>query len=151
MKCRNCNQELNQVFANLGFAPPSNSYLEPEAINFPETYYPLKVMVCEGCFLVQTEDHASPEIFFSDKYAYLSSASSSWLKHSQDFSSHIIELLGLNENSTVVEIASNDGYLLENFVAEGIPCFGIEPTASTALISKNKGIPTIQEFFTEEI
>lgn len=151
MTCRHCGKELEHRFVDLGFSPPSNSYLRETDLNRVEKYYPLRVMVCDGCWLVQTQDYAGIEELFSAEYAYFSSTSSSWLEHANKFSTEISEKLKLNSKSLVVEIASNDGYLLKNFVAQGIPCFGIEPTASTAEVSKKMGIKVIQEFFGEDL
>ena len=132
MKCRHCKSQLNNVFLDLGFAPPSNAYLKKDDLQKSEVYFPLKLYVCEHCWLVQTEDYAEAHQLFDDEYAYFSSVSSSWVEHSKQYSKMITEKLLLNENSFVVEIASNDGYLLKNFLQSNIPCLGIEPTASTA-------------------
>ncbi|MGD9973835.1 MAG: SAM-dependent methyltransferase, partial [Desulfatirhabdiaceae bacterium] len=112
-------------FIDLGSAPLSNAYLAASDLNRPEVYYPLRLKVCTDCWLVQTEDYACAEELFSPEYAYFSSTSTSWLKHAQDYSRMIVARLGLNNNSHVVEIASNDGYLLKNFVQAHIPCLGI--------------------------
>ena len=147
MNCRFCNTTLNRGFADLGTAPPTNSFVSKEALNGPEVYYPLKVYVCENCFLVQLEEFKKSNEIFSEDYVYFSSVSSSWLAHSKDYVEKMVPRLGLNENSLVVEIASNDGYLLQYVKEKGIPCLGIEPTASTAAVAKNKGIPVAEEFF----
>jgi hypothetical protein len=150
MKCRNC-QSLNlHEFVDLGFAPPSNAYLNKEDLKKPEVYYPLKVAVCVDCWLVQTEDYLNSDEIFKSDYAYFSSTSSSWLSHAATFSKNITNKLNLNQSSMVIEIASNDGYLLKNFLAAKIPCLGIEPTESTAHEAQLQGIPTRQIFFTEE-
>lgn len=149
--CRHCNKPLIHSFVDLGFAPPSNALLSPEQLNRPETYFPLRVKVCENCWLVQTEDYANTEDLFQDDYPYFSSTSSTWLAHAHVFSSAIIEKLRLDENSLTIEIASNDGYLLRNFVKAGIPCLGIEPTNSTADCAERLGIPVLREFFTESL
>lgn len=151
MNCRHCAATLRHVFLDLGFAPPSNAYLTPEKLHEPELYFPLKLYVCEQCWLVQTEDYSRADELFSEDYAYFSSVSHSWLEHAQHYSAMITERLGLNKNSLVIEIAANDGYLLKNFVAAGVPCLGIEPTASTAAAAKKIGVPIVQEFFTEEM
>ena len=151
MNCRHCKKTLKHTFLDLGFAPPSNSYLKKEQLSKPEKYYPLKVMVCDNCWLVQTEDYAKREEFFSPEYAYFSSTSSSWLEHSRKYCNEMINLLNLNPDSHVIEIASNDGYLLKNFVEAGIPCLGIEPTDSTADIAEKIGIPVLREFFGEKL
>jgi len=136
MNCRHCHQPLEHVFLDLGFAPPSNAYLDTDALQSPERYFPLKLFVCEHCWLVQTEDYAQADELFSPDYAYFSSVSKSWLAHAADYCAMITERLGLNRDSHVIEVASNDGYLLKNFVETGIPCLGIEPTASTAAAVK---------------
>ena len=151
MNCRHCAQPLHHQFLDLGFAPPSNAYLSKAALAKPEVYFPLRLLVCEHCWLVQTEDYAQAEQLFDDDYAYFSSISSSWLAHSQHYTIQIQQRLGLNAQSYVVEIASNDGYLLKNFVQAGIPCLGIEPTASTANAAEALGIPVLREFFTEAL
>ena len=147
MHCRFCGKILTHEFIDLGCAPPSNAYLTAWDIHRPEVYYPLKLKVCTDCWLVQTEDQAGAEELFSPDYAYFSSISTSWLKHAHDYTWMIIDRLGLNNKCHVVEIASNDGYLLKNFVKAGIPCLGIEPTAGTAAAAKKLDIPVIQEFF----
>lgn len=147
MKCRHCQTQLFHNFIDLGFAPPSNAYLTVEQLKQPEVYFPLKVKVCEQCWLVQTEDYAQADELFNADYAYFSSTSSSWLTHAQRYSQMIIQRLNLGQQSHVIEIASNDGYLLKNFVAADIPCLGIEPTASTAAAAEKLGIPVMREFF----
>jgi hypothetical protein len=132
MKCRHCGLELSKVFLDLGYAPPSNAYLSDTQLKAAEVHYPLRLLVCTGCWLVQTEDYASADTFFSPDYAYFSSTSKSWLAHAAAYVDMITDRLGLDRQSFVVEIASNDGYLLRNFVASGVPCLGIEPTHSTA-------------------
>lgn len=147
MNCRHCQTHLESVFLDLGFAPPSNAYLAPENLAKPELYYPLKLFVCQKCWLVQTEDYAQAKELFSPDYAYFSSASKSWLAHAQQYSQMIVDRLHLNKDSFVIEVASNDGYLLKNFVSAGIPCLGIEPTESTAKAAEKIGVPVLQEFF----
>jgi C-methyltransferase C-terminal domain/Putative zinc binding domain/Methyltransferase domain len=147
VKCRHCASQVDQSFVDLGFAPPSNAYLTAEQLNQPETYYPLRVLVCEQCWLVQTEDFASADELFSRDYAYFSSTSASWLAHAKAYCSEITKRLGLTKESLVIELASNDGYLLKNFVAAEIPCLGIEPTDSTAAAAEALGIPVRREFF----
>lgn len=151
MICRHCKMHLNHIFLDLGFAPPSNAYLNKKDLNKAEIYYPLKVYVCNHCWLVQTEDYASPELLFAHDYAYFSSTSNSWLLHAKDYSNKIIKKLNLNEKSHVIEVASNDGYLLKNFVEKKIPCLGIEPTTSTADVAEKLNIPVIREFFGETL
>ena len=150
MKCRHCDATLHQTFLDLGHAPPSNAYLDRASLTEPELYYPLKLKVCEQCWLVQTEDYASAHELFSADYAYFSSVSESWLAHAA-CALAVTARLGLSSESFVVEIASNDGYLLKNFVAAGIPCLGIEPTASTAAAAEAIGVPTLREFFSTEL
>ena len=151
MNCRHCQQPLQHVFLDLGFAPPSNAYLDEADLKKPERYYPLKLFVCDHCWLVQTEDYAQADELFSPDYAYFSSVSQSWLAHARTYSEMIAEKLGLGQNSLVIEVASNDGYLLKNFVAAGIPCLGVEPTASTADAAEKLGIPVMREFFGEAL
>lgn len=147
MNCRHCRQPLQHLFLDLGFAPPSNAYLSEVGLNQPECYYPLKLFVCEHCWLVQTEDYAHANELFSNDYAYFSSFSQSWLEHASRYTDMITKRLDLSTKSCVVEVAANDGYLLKNFVAAGIPCIGIEPTGSTAAAAEKLGIPIRREFF----
>lgn len=147
MKCRHCGAPLESVFLDLGFAPPSNAYLSEDALRAPETYFPLKLYVCDTCCLVQTEDYACADALFSHDYAYFSSVSQSWLAHAKAYAEMVTSRLDLGRDSLVIEVASNDGYLLRNFVAAGIPCLGIEPTASTAQVAEGLGIPVLREFF----
>ena len=149
--CRHCVAPLDQRFLDLGFAPPSNAYLLPEALDAPEVTYPLRLMVCGQCFLVQTEDYAAAEALFDAEYAYFSSTSKSWLDHSARYAATVTARYGLSADSLVIEVASNDGYLLRNFVAAGIPCLGIEPTAATADAAEALGIPVLREFFGLEL
>jgi SAM-dependent methyltransferase len=151
MKCRHCYKELVNVFLDLGFAPISNAYLSKDDLKRAEAFLPLKLYVCEYCWLVQTEDYACVDDLFSSDYAYFSSVSSSWLKHAADYSSMIQSRLNLGTDSLVIEVASNDGYLLKNFMSARIPCLGIEPTASTAEVAERLGIPIIREFFGEQL
>lgn len=151
MNCRHCASPLIHTFLDLGHAPPSNAYLTAESLNQPETYYPLKVKVCDQCWLVQTEDHADADALFTQDYAYFSSTSSSFLTHAEVYAKTMIKNLALSNHSHVIELASNDGYLLRNFVAAGIPCLGIEPTASTAAAAEKLGISVLREFFCESL
>ncbi len=151
MRCRHCNNALKTQLVDLGSAPPSNNYLTKSDLSSVERWYPLKVLVCESCWLTQTEDYNQAEDLFTDTYAYLSSTSKSWLDHAKAYSEQIISDLKLSNNSFVIELACNDGYLLKNFVAKGIPCLGIEPTLSTAKIAEKNGIPVLKEFFGETI
>lgn len=147
MKCRNCSAPLNHVVIDLGSAPLSNAYLTNITLRRPEKWFPLRVFVCETCWLVQAEAYSRAAEIFNDEYAYFSSFSETWLQHSQSFQKEISQELSLNSHSLVVEIASNDGYLLQYFAREGIPCLGIEPTASTANAARAKGIETLEVFF----
>lgn len=151
MKCRHCGAPLTHTFLDLGFAPPSNAYLTQADLSKPEKYYPLKIKVCDQCWLVQTEDYAQADELFSPEYAYFSSTSSGWLAHAKRFAEKMTHEMGLNAQSLVIEVASNDGYLLKNFVAAGIPCLGIEPTDSTAAAAEQLGIHVLREFFGEAL
>ena len=151
MNCRHCAAPLRHGFLDLGFAPPSNAYLSAADLSRPETYFPLRVKVCGRCWLVQTEDYARADELFAGDYAYFSSTSRGWLEHARRYAGHVTGLLQLGPASHVVEIASNDGYLLRNFLAAGIPCLGIEPTASTAAAAEALGIPVLREFFGEDL
>ncbi|HEX4435946.1 MAG TPA: class I SAM-dependent methyltransferase [Solirubrobacteraceae bacterium] len=147
--CRFCAAPVEAVFADLGMSPLANSYLPPERANAMEPFYPLRALVCGQCFLVQLEEFESPDHIFSD-YAYFSSYSTSWLEHSRRYSEQMIERFGLDQSSHVVEIASNDGYLLQFFHERQIPVLGIEPAANVAKVALQKGIPTLVEFFGQE-
>ena len=151
MRCRHCEESLGHTFLDLGFAPPSNAYLSSSQLNDPERYYPLKLNVCANCWLVQAESYSTADELFSPDYAYFSSVSSTWLEHAAKFARSMIQRLALNPTCLVIEVASNDGYLLKNFVAAGIPCMGIEPTASTADAAEKLGIPVLRQFFTEKL
>jgi 2-polyprenyl-3-methyl-5-hydroxy-6-metoxy-1,4-benzoquinol methylase len=144
--CRFCGSPLEAVFADLGMSPLANSYLTAEQGNQMEPFYPLRALVCSACFLVQLEEFESPDHIFSD-YAYFSSYSSSWLEHSERYAAAMVERFGLNGGSHVVEVASNDGYLLQYFKERGIPVLGIEPAANVANVAVQKGLPTLVEFF----
>lgn len=153
MKCRHCGKELTHVFIDLFNSPPSNSYLTFEQLKEPEILYPLKVFVCDNCFLVQIDEYKIDEYkkseeIFNAGYAYFSSYSTTWLKHAEEYANTITKKLKLNENSFVIEIASNDGYLLQYFKAKNISCLGIEPSTATAQAAKEKGIKVLEEFFT---
>ena len=151
MKCRHCKNNLHIKFLDLGNAPPSNSYLKKEDLKKPEITYPLRIMVCENCWLVQTEDYADAEELFNNDYAYFSSTSSSWLNHAYNYCETISQKLKLSKDSFVVELASNDGYLLRNFVKLGIPCLGIEPTKKTAQVSRDLGVDVKEIFFSKNV
>ena len=147
MKCRHCGSEVSLPFVDLGFAPPSNAYLTAKALREPEKYYPLRVMVCEHCWLVQTEDFTRPHDLFDHQYAYFSGISTTWLAHCRHFVEEMQATLSLNIHSHVVEVAANDGYLLQFVKEAGIPCTGIEPTTSTATAARSKGLDIIEDFF----
>lgn len=147
MKCRHCGSELHVPFLDLGSAPPSNAYLTEAGARAPEIWFPLRLLVCDSCWLVQTEDYAGREDLFTQDYAYFSSFSTSWLTHAEQYVQRMIVRLGLNTGCRVVEIAANDGYLLQYVQAAGIPCYGVEPTASTAHAARAKGIDVIERFF----
>jgi SAM-dependent methyltransferase len=147
MKCRHCAADLSLPLIDLGTAPPSNAYLRLDQLNAPERWYPLRVLVCTRCWLAQTEDFAQADELFAADYAYFSSFSSTWLAHAEAYVTTMTQRLGLGPASHVVEIAANDGYLLQYVQRRGIPCLGIEPTASTAAAARAKGIDIFQEFF----
>ena len=150
MKCRFCSTPLHNVFLDLGSAPPSNAFLTADALNDPETWFPLKLFTCEKCHLVQVDEVQSHSALFASDYVYYSSFSRSWLAHAERYVDGAVTKLGLNKKSLVMEIASNDGYLLQYVAARGIPCIGIEPTGGTAHAARQKGIETIERFFGEE-
>lgn len=147
MKCRHCDCELTFSLVDLGSAPPSNAYLSEEDLKAPEKWFPLRVLVCEFCWLVQTEDYAQADELFDNEYAYFSGFSTSWLAHAERYVSDMVSRFGLNQNAHVVEVAANDGYLLQYIKSRSIPCTGVEPTASTAAVARAKGIPIIEDFF----
>lgn len=147
MKCRHCHAYLELPFIDLGSAPPANAFLAPESLRKPEKWYPLRVLVCTKCWLVQTEDFVQAEEIFSSDYAYFSSYSTTWLTHAERYVARMVERLNLSPHSHVVEIAANDGYLLQYVLQRGIPCTGVEPTASTAAAARAKGIPIVEDFF----
>jgi SAM-dependent methyltransferase len=147
MKCRHCNMELKHVFVDLINCPPSNDMLKKEQLNEPEPFYPLKIFVCDNCFLVQVDEMKEAEKIFDSEYTYFSSYSTSWLAHSKKYVDMMMSRFGFNENSLVLEIASNDGYLLQYFKEYNVPVLGIDPTANTAAVAIEKGIDTIVDFF----
>jgi SAM-dependent methyltransferase len=146
-QCRHCRSPLKLDFLDLGHAPPSNAYLSPQDLTRPELSFPLRLKACTSCRLVQTEDFAAADTLFTADYAYFSSTSRSWLEHAAQYAQMITARLGLSADSHVIEVASNDGYLLKNFVAAGIPCLGIEPTKGTAEAAGALGVPVLQRFF----
>ena len=151
MICRFCGKQISNTFIDLGSTAVSNAFLTAEQLLDPEKIFPLKVLVCDNCFLVQVDELRKRDEIFTDDYVYFSSVSSSWINHSKDYVDKITERINLNHGSQVIEIASNDGYLLQFFKQKNIPCLGIEPTKSTAEISIGKGIETITEFFDETL
>lgn len=146
-RCRHCGAVLEHVFVDLGSAPPSNAYLDAADLAKPEINYPLKLYVCADCWLVQTEDYRHADELFGEDYAYFSSFSTTWMAHAARYVEMIRSRLHLGRDSFVIEVASNDGYLLKNFVAANIPCLGIEPTVSTAAAAERCGVPVLREFF----
>jgi 2-polyprenyl-3-methyl-5-hydroxy-6-metoxy-1,4-benzoquinol methylase len=147
MKCRHCDAELNLTLIDLGSAPPSNAYLTPERLRSPEQWYPLRVLVCVNCWLVQTEDFARADELFTAEYAYFSSYSRSWLDHAEHYVAEMVARFRLSSKSYVAEVAANDGYLLQFVRSRGIPCIGVEPTASTAAAARARGIDIVEAFF----
>jgi SAM-dependent methyltransferase len=147
MKCRFCKTELVNVFIDLVNSPASNSFLTASQLNEPETFYPLKVYTCPACFLVQVDEYKKSDAIFDSNYVYFSSYSTSWLQHAKEYTDLMTDRFGYDENSLVIEVASNDGYLLQYFKQKNIPVLGIEPTANTAAAAKEKGIDSIIEFF----
>lgn len=150
MKCRHCNTELEFVFCNLGNSPVSNDLLTKDQLNQPEVFYPLKVYVCHNCFLVQIDEFKKHESIFNEEYVYFSSCSSSWLEHVKNYTNQMIDRFGFSQNNLIVEIASNDGYLLQYFHEKGISVLGIEPTRNTAEVAIKKGIHTVVDFFSAD-
>jgi hypothetical protein len=147
--CRFCANPLRHTFVDLGMSPLCESYLSADHLNGMEPFYPLHVWVCDKCFLVQLEEYVSAEDIFTD-YAYFSSYSDSWLKHAGNYADQMVKRFGLDTTSLVVELASNDGYLLQYFVQNGIPVLGVEPAANVAQVAVGKGVPTLVRFFGRE-
>lgn len=147
MNCRHCGSALNLPLVDLGSAPPSNAYLTRETLKAPEKWFPLRVLVCENCWLVQTEDFARADELFNAEYAYFSGFSSTWLSHCARYVDEMVGRFGLDADSHVVEIAANDGYLLQYVRARNIGCTGVEPTAATAAAARARGIPIVEDFF----
>ena len=150
MKCRGCSAELRLPLIDLGTAPPSNAYLRREQLDQAESWVPLRALVCEHCWLVQTEDYRAADSLFDAEYAYFSSFSSTWLAHAERYVAQMVERFALTADSRVVEVAANDGYLLQYVTQRGIPCLGIEPTASTAGAAREKGLQIRELFFGRE-
>ncbi len=151
MKCRHCAASLQMSFLDLGSAPPSNAYLDATALDAPEVWYPLRLLVCTQCWLVQTEDYAGREALFASDYGYFSAVSSSWLAHARQFVQEALPRFALGAGSMVVEVAANDGYLLQYVRDAEVPCYGIEPTALTAAAARARGISIIERFFGVEL
>ena len=147
MNCRFCKTTLNDVFIDLGNAPASNSFLDKEALNEPEAFYPLKVFTCPSCFLVQVDEYKKSDAIFDSTYVYFSSYSTSWLAYAKAYVEKMQERFQYTKDTLVIEIASNDGYLLQYFKQKNIPVLGIEPTANTAAAAAEKGIPSVIDFF----
>ena len=147
MKCRFCQADLEDVFIDLFNSPASNSFLTFGQMNEPESFYPLKVYTCHQCFLVQVDEYKKSDTIFDSSYVYFSSYSTSWLEHARKYVDQMIERFGFNENSRVVEVASNDGYLLQYFVQKNIPVLGIEPASNTAEVAKSRGVDSVTDFF----
>jgi len=148
--CRFCGRGLEHTFVDLGMSPLCESFLTSAQLNQMEPFYPLHVFVCENCFLVQLDEYVSPEKIFTE-YAYFSSYANTWLDHCRDYTDQMIKRFGLNRDSFVVELASNDGYLLQYFVQKNIPVLGIEPAVNVAKVAVEKGVPTLVKFFTREL
>ena len=147
--CRHCNSELTVSFCDLGMSPLANSYLTAEQLDRMEPFYPLHAYVCSDCFLVQLQEFETPEHIFTD-YAYFSSFSDTWVAHAKAYVEDMVARFGFDETSQVIEIASNDGYLLQFFAAKNVPVLGIEPAANVAKAAEEKGIPTLVQFFNPE-
>jgi SAM-dependent methyltransferase len=147
--CRFCGTRLRHVFVDLGMSPLCQTHIAPEQLNHMEPFYPLRAYVCHECFLVQLDEYVAPGDIFSE-YAYFSSYADSWVEHARRYAEAMAQRLGLGAQSRVVEIASNDGYLLQHFVRMGIPVLGVEPAANVAKVARDKGIPTTVRFFGRE-
>lgn len=151
MKCRHCKTELEHVLVDLNFAPISNDMLKNEDLDYKENYFPLKVYICENCFLVQLGEFKKPDKIFSDKYTYFSSYSKFWLRHSKNYVDMMMQRFQYKSDSLVVEIASNDGYLLQYFLEYDVPVLGIDPTNNTAIEAEKRGVKTIVDFFNSDL
>jgi SAM-dependent methyltransferase len=149
-RCRFCRATLERTFVDLGMSPMCETYPGAADLGRGEVYYPLHVYVCDNCFLVQLEEFETPEAIFSN-YAYFSSYSDSWLKHSENYCAKMISRFGINRGSLVIEVASNDGYLLQYFVRRGVSALGIEPAANVAKAADERGVPTLVRFFSAEL
>ena len=151
MNCRFCSAPLTFEFIDLGSSPPSNSFLRKEDLNKKEASYPLKLFVCEKCFLVQIDEYKKASEIFSNEYVYFSSYSHTWLEHAREYTEMMLDKYSFNPNSLVIEIASNDGYLLQYFKKKNIPVLGVEPSSNTALVAKEKGIECVLDFFGQNL
>ena len=151
MNCRHCDTPLNDVFIDLVNQPPSNSFLTQAQLNEPESHFPLKLFVCPECFLVQIDEYKSSQEIFNKEYVYYSSFSTSWVDHARRYVDMATDRFGLDEKSFVVELASNDGYLLQFMVQKGIPCLGVEPSSATADAGREKGVESLNEFFGRDL
>jgi SAM-dependent methyltransferase len=149
VKCRFCKTDVSDLFLDLGSTPPSNAFLTAADLNAPELYFPLRLFTCSHCYLVQVDEVQKHDKLFSSDYVYFSSYSRTWLAHAENYVRLAVERLGLNQHSLVMEVASNDGYLLQYVKARGIPCIGVEPTASTAATARERGIESVERFFGE--
>ena len=147
MKCRHCNNPLKHVFADLAYSPISNAMLTEEKLHEPESYYPLKVFVCENCFLVQVDEFEQAENIFDSDYTYFSSISKTWLKHTGDYADMMMGRFQFDTNTQVIEIASNDGCLLQHFLGYNVAVLGVDPTANTAKLAEERGVKTMVDFF----
>ena len=151
MRCRHCGEPVDLVLVDLGSSPPSNSYLTNEGLRSSEAWFPLRVLVCESCWLVQTQDFADAALLFDADYAYFSGYSSTWVEHCRVYADEATDRLGLDQSSRVVEVASNDGTLLNFFQGLGMKCTGIEPTASTATVARDLGLKVLEVFLDDEV
>jgi len=151
MKCRHCGSDVSHVLVDLGTAPPSNAYLTKLALKRPEKYFPLRVLVCESCWLVQAESYSRAAELFNEEYAYFSSFSTEWLEHAERYINEMTTRFSLTKSSMIAEVAANDGYLLQFVKARAIPCYGIEPTASTANAARQKDIEIVQDFLSTSL
>ncbi|KKM24523.1 hypothetical protein LCGC14_1604280, partial [marine sediment metagenome] len=147
MNCRFCNAKLDFEFINLINSPPSNSFLTKDQLNKPEKFYPLKLFMCDKCYLVQIDEYKKSNEIFNENYLYYSSFSKMWLDHAKNYVNLVSKRFELNKDSLVIEIGSNDGYLLQYFQDLEIPCLGIEPSSKTAKVAKEKGIKVIEDYF----
>lgn len=145
-RCLSCGSELRHIFADLGVCPPSNAFLRADQLDDAELFHPLQAWVCSKCLLVQGPHYKRPQDIFTHDYAYYSSYSRSWVAHAREYVAEMARRLHLGGNSLIVEVGSNDGYLLQHAVDMGIPCMGIDPSAGAAAVAQIKGIPTITEF-----